>query len=145
MLSQNFIRTSAHFQPTLWNAPSRGWTFGFVELKPNSIYYLNNESYSNYPHFRIIPNIPTLHIVMMFMHSHAWTSSGSRQRNTIVQVSHFLDCLQLKYPMLLSRKWRSYPNGIMTIRISHFSISYLPNPSSGVPWSLVSMLILVTS
>ena len=54
------VRAHTFFQPTLWNAPSRGWTPGFVELKPNSMAaYLNNESYSNYPAFQNHPEYPS--------------------------------------------------------------------------------------
>ena len=54
------VRAHTFFQPTLWNAPSRGWTPGFVELKPNSMAaYLNNDSYSNYPAFQNHPEYPS--------------------------------------------------------------------------------------
>ena len=31
------VRAHTFFQPTLWNAPSKGWAVGFMELKPNSM------------------------------------------------------------------------------------------------------------
>ena len=54
------VRAHTFFQPTLWHSPSRGWTPGFLELKPNSMAkYLNNESYSNYPAFQNHPEYPS--------------------------------------------------------------------------------------
>ena len=95
--------------------------------------YLNNESYSAIPHFRIIPNIPA-HIVMMFVNSHAWTSWGAGE-NTIVQGRHFWIVCSSNTPLSGSG---SFPTGIMTIRIIRFD-KLSPNPSSGV-LVLVSML-----
>ena len=53
------VRAHTFFQPTLWNAPSKGWTPGFMELKPNSmVKYRNNKSYPNYPAFQNHPEYP---------------------------------------------------------------------------------------
>ena len=47
------VRAHTFFQPTLWNAPSKGWAVGFMELKPNSMAkYVNHEAYPNYPAFQ---------------------------------------------------------------------------------------------
>ncbi len=53
------VRAHTFFQPTLWNAPSTGWTPGFIELKANSMAkYRNQQSYSNYPAFQNHPEYP---------------------------------------------------------------------------------------
>ena len=53
------VRAHTFFQPTLWNAPSKGWTPGFMELKPNSMAkYQNKQGYSNYPAFQNHPEYP---------------------------------------------------------------------------------------
>lgn len=53
------VRAHTFFQPTLWNAPSKGWTPGFMELRSNSMEkYRNNKSYPNYPAFQDHPKYP---------------------------------------------------------------------------------------
>jgi adhesin HecA-like repeat protein len=53
------VRAHTFFQPTLWNAPSKGWTPGFIELRSNSMEkYRNNKSYPNYPAFQDHPKYP---------------------------------------------------------------------------------------
>ena len=53
------VRAHTFFQPTLWNAPSKRWTPGFMELKPNSMAkYQNKQGYSNYPAFQNHPEYP---------------------------------------------------------------------------------------
>ena len=94
--------------------------------------------------FRIIQNIPTLLIAMMFMHLPVWILFGTRPWNTIVQVSHFLDCLPHRFRMHHSMRCRNFRIGIMIIRISPFLINYPRNPNSGVPWSPVLMHTLGT-
>ena len=53
------VRAHTFFQPTLWNAPSKGWTPGFMELNSNSmVKYRNKQGYSNYPAFQNHPEYP---------------------------------------------------------------------------------------
>ena len=53
------VRAHTFFQPTLWNAPSKGWTPGFMELKPNSVENFRNKKYPNYPAFQNHPKYPS--------------------------------------------------------------------------------------
>ena len=52
------VRAHTFFQPTLWNAPSKGWTPGFMELRSNSMEKYRNKKYSNYPAFQSHPKYP---------------------------------------------------------------------------------------
>ena len=52
------VRAHTFFQPTLWNAPSKGWTPGFMELKPNSVEQYRNKKYPSYPAFQDHPKYP---------------------------------------------------------------------------------------
>ena len=52
------VRAHTFFQPSLWNAPSKGWTPGFMELKPNSVELYRNKKYPNYPAFQNHPKYP---------------------------------------------------------------------------------------
>ena len=52
------VRAHTFFQPTLWNAPSKGWTPGFMELRSNSMAKYRNKKYSNYPAFQSHPKYP---------------------------------------------------------------------------------------
>ena len=53
------VRAHTFFQPTLWNAPSNGWTPGFMELKPNSVEKYRSKKYPNYPAFQNHPKYPS--------------------------------------------------------------------------------------
>ena len=53
------VRAHTFFQPTLWNAPSNGWTPGFMELKPNSVEQYRTKKYPNYPAFQNHPKYPS--------------------------------------------------------------------------------------
>ena len=53
------VRAHTFFQPTLWNAPSKGWTPGFMELKPNSVEQYRTKKYPNYPAFQNHPKYPS--------------------------------------------------------------------------------------
>ena len=52
------VRAHTFFQPTLWNAPTKGWTPGFMELKPNSVEQYRNKKYPSYPAFQNHPKYP---------------------------------------------------------------------------------------
>jgi len=52
------VRAHTFFQPTLWNAPSKGWTPGFMELRSNSMEKYRKKKYSNYPAFQSHPKYP---------------------------------------------------------------------------------------
>ena len=53
------VRAHTFFQPTLWNAPSKGRSLGLMELKPNSVEQYRNKAYPNYPAFQSHPKYPS--------------------------------------------------------------------------------------